>query len=115
MNTEDYAIVIGLNTYPFLNSLKAAESDAESFYQWLTDPNGGALDPNHARLILSRDYPAPDDKTSFNVRPFKNDVDEALVRFGVHERKRVGRRFYFYFAGHGIGMSFDEVALLVSG
>lgn len=115
MNSEDFAVVIGINNYPFLNSLKAAESDAAAFHQWLIDPHGGALDPNHARRILSRDYPAPDDQSPFNVRPLKNDVDDALVRFGVHERKRVGRRFYFYFAGHGIGLSFDEVALLLSG
>jgi len=44
----------------------------------------------------------------------KNDIDEAYVEFGLGEKTRVGRRLYFYFAGHGLAPNFDEVALLMA-
>jgi len=58
-NPEDYAIVVGINYYPALRKLKAAEKDATLFAEWLMSPEGGGLPPDNVRLILSSNYEKP--------------------------------------------------------
>lgn len=112
--SDDYAIVIGINRYSGigLRKLKSAESDAIDFAAWLEDPKGGGLCPSHIRLILSSQWSDED----FNRRPppIQDDIDEALERFGLGDTAPIGRRFYFYFSGHGVGAGFDNIALLMA-
>lgn len=115
MNAEDYAIVVGINQYPGLGAgraLKGAEADAQKFYEWLIAPDQGGVPPDHVQLLLGSQYPAPADP--LDSRPFKDDIDRALIKWNMQAGQRVGRRFYFYFAGHGLGLSFEEVALLMA-
>jgi hypothetical protein len=110
-NDEDYAIVIGINTYPNLRSLKAALSDAVRFTEWLLDADGGGLPVRNVVQISGPDSLPPNPSS---IRPIQVEIDNALIQFGVMRNERIGRRLYFYFAGHGLGPSFDEVAMLMA-
>jgi hypothetical protein len=108
---EDYAIVIGINGYPQLRPLSAAEADATRFAEWLTSPDGGRVPERNVRLILS---PAQKPSNPFDARPVQADIDRALRDFGAHQDAPIGRRLYFYFSGHGIGPTFDDIGMLMA-
>jgi hypothetical protein len=114
MNEEDYAIVVGINRYhrnpP--RPLSGAVSDATKFAEWLLLPEEGGVPSKNLRLITSQDDLKPEDY--FNAKPIKHDIDVALNEFQVGQKRRVGRRLYFYFAGHGLGGAIDDVALLMA-
>lgn len=110
MSQQDYGIIVGINDYRGLRPLRSAHQDATRFYEWLTDPDGGAVPADQVKIILA---PEPMPVDPFDGRPVQRDVDKALRDFGV-EGGRVGRRLYFYFAGHGVGPTFDEVAMLMA-
>lgn len=114
MNTEDYAIVIGIDEYPEMPArfrLEEAEAGAREFCDWLLDPRGGAVPEEHVvRLFLSeRGVPQPEEPY-----PGKHHLDRRLARLYPGGTGRVGRRLYLYFGGHGLGPSFDEAALLMA-
>lgn len=50
----------------------------------------------------------------FDAKPIKRDIDRALRDFGIKNDAKIGRRFYFYFAGHGFGADFDDVGMLMA-
>lgn len=114
MNEQDYAIVIGIDNYREDQRLKlaAAEHDAVQFLRWLRSPTGGAVPKKNTHVFLSRFYPP--NPRPLRSQPMKNDIDDCLVEFGVDQETRIGRRFYFYFAGHGIGPNLRQVALLMA-
>ncbi|MFZ6029419.1 MAG: caspase family protein [Chloroflexota bacterium] len=114
MNEQDYAIVVGIDNYREDQRLKlaAAEHDAVQFLRWLRSPAGGAVPKKNTHVFLSRFYPP--NPRPLRSQPMKNDIDDCLVEFGVDQETRIGRRFYFYFAGHGIGPNLREVALLMA-
>lgn len=96
-NANHYALVVGIDHYPRFSSLKGARKDAEDFYRWLTNPEGGGVPAANVELILSRKKP---------VRPIHDDIDDALERLLVAARHASGdKRFYLYFSGHGLGRS----------
>jgi len=110
MNPTDFAVVIGIDGYAGLRPLKAAKRDATRFSEWLIDPGGGGLPPENVRLIRSNITPGE----PFSARPILQDIEEALWSIGVQQYTRLGRRLYFYFAGHGVGPAFNEVAMLLA-
>jgi hypothetical protein len=111
MNPDDYAIVIGIDTYPLLRPLHSSRRDASLFAEWLQSPTGGGLPPDHVRLIVSDlAFPAH----PLNATPVQTDIDRVLFDWGAAGRKRIGRRLYFYFAGHGIGTTFRDVGMLMA-
>jgi len=105
---EDYALVIGINDYPSYRGLKGAVDDAKDFGQWLLDPNGGGIDPHDSKKCIVIDSsPSP-------IKPLQQHIDEALDEIGkavVNSADKHGRRFYFYFSGHGLGVTYDETSL----
>jgi hypothetical protein len=111
MNAEDYSIVVGIDTYPQLRVLRSSMRDATLFAEWLQSPDGGDLPKDNVRLLLSKPTLPAD---PWDAVPVQRDIDRALRDFGAAERKRIGRRLYFYFAGHGIGPTFDDVGLLMA-
>ena len=117
-NLEDFAVVVGINKYPEIRSLAGAERDAAQFAEWLGNPDGGDLPTDNIRLILSSNFPTPEggNETLINfwAKPVQMDIDAAFIEFGIEEKERVGRRLYFYFAGHGVAPDFDNVALLMA-
>ncbi|HVG07768.1 MAG TPA: caspase family protein [Thermoanaerobaculia bacterium] len=115
-NPEDFAIVIGINHYPQIQPmLQAAEDDALRFADWLADPDGGGLDPSNIHLLTGKKF------TEDNLRggplrfqPHKFTVDDELQAMHVDQKKRIGRRLYFYFSGHGAGVGPNDVAMLLA-
>lgn len=111
--TDHFAIAVGIDTYPSLRPLRSSVSDATQFLEWVTDPDGGNV-PNsntNVRLIRSpEDIPAD----PFDARPVQSEIDRALRDFGALGGQRVGKRLYFYFAGHGFGPTFDNVGMLMA-
>jgi hypothetical protein len=107
--TTDFGLVVGVDDYPRFRSLKGAAADANNFHAWMCEKDGGGVDPQHARLILSTPEPAT---------PIHTQIDE---RFGeliaAADELGGGRRLYFYFSGHGAtcsGGAVDDVALLLA-
>lgn len=109
--TDHFGIAVGIDTYPSLRPLRSSVSDATQFLDWLTDPDGGNVSPDNIRLIRSPESIAAD---PFDARPVQSEIDRALRDFGALGGQRVGKRFYFYFAGHGFGPSFDDVGMLMA-
>lgn len=110
-NPDHYAIVVGINGYPQLLPLRAANEDATAFARWLMDDRGGGLDPLNIELIVSPPKLPPD---PFDAQPVAAKIDRALTRFGFEKGGRIGTRLYFYFAGHGFGPEFDNVGMLMA-
>lgn len=111
VNNQDFAIVIGIETYPQLPMLGAAESDAVKFAAWLVSPTGGGLPSAQVRMITSPKKQANDPADAL---PIQRDIDRVLRDWGVKQNKRIGRRLYFYFSGHGVGPTFNDVAMLMA-
>jgi hypothetical protein len=110
-NPQDYAIVIGINGYSQLQPLAAAQRDATEFAQWLLSLTGGGLCERNLRLIVS---PSKLPEVPIDAEPVQKQIDRALYEFGVEENVRIGRRLYFYFAGHGFGPNHDNVGMLMA-
>lgn len=110
-NPDHYAIVIGIDFYPQLRPLKAAEKDATNFALWLTDKDGGGLPSKNVKIIKSLPTNAIN---PYKARPVRDEVDEALGLFGIEKQERIGKRLYFYFSGHGFGPNFVDVGMLMA-
>lgn len=111
INPDHYAIVIGIDGYPQLLPLNAAARDAGRFALWLQKDTGGGLDSKNIHLIVSESkMPA----NPFEARPVAYQIDDALTKLGFAKGTRIGKRLYFYFAGHGFGPEFDNVGMLMA-
>lgn len=100
MKKEHHAIVIGINSYPVsgLPALAGPVNDAEDFFAWLRDPQGGNVPEEHIQRIVSTDF----DKDA--ALPFPNQIEalfEPFITKGV--QGRCGERLYIFVAGHGFG------------
>jgi caspase domain-containing protein len=108
-NSEDHAIVVGISDYATTDfqQLKAAVGDAVAFADWLRRPDGGDVPDKQIKVIT---------KTAEikSVFPIKDDIDDALKGIIKGRKTRIGRRFYFYFSGHGCSPSRDELLLLLA-
>ncbi len=112
---NDYALVIGINDYPFYGlagrPLHGAIRDAQAVREWLIDKEiGGGLPDDNCKLIVSST------NTADPPQPRRNKIDDALgdIWQTVEERAKGGqqpRRFYFYFSGHGQAQLTEDVAL----
>jgi hypothetical protein len=105
-NTDDYAVVVGVSHYEGLQVLKGPDRDAQDFFNWAIDPTGGKLPTANAHLVLSTEIP---------LLPIQDDIDK---KFGtilktLRDQNRSGRRLYFYFSGHGLGIEWNETALVL--
>ena len=103
--TDHYALVVGINDYTpvaegGLKTLGGAINDANSFEAWLLNPQGGDLHPANCLKITSTTNP---------LLPIKDQIDDALETIYRAVRGNGGSaiRFYFYFAGHGVGVEQD--------
>jgi uncharacterized caspase-like protein len=108
MSQDDYAIVVGINAYKYFDPLTGAERDALRFQDWLCA--SGGLPPQNVQIILSSDV-RPNSK---NPWPIKDAIDDALTRIVPSRNSRKGRRFYFYFSGHGCAPGFKDIALFMA-
>jgi hypothetical protein len=111
---DDYAIVIGIDNYPSLPRLTSTRNDIALFTEWLKKPapaGGGITDPARIKIITK---PESQPSDPFDAEPVQKQVDKALRDFGVMNGHLIGRRLYFYFSGHGIGVEFNDVAMLMA-
>ncbi|MCX2454329.1 caspase family protein [Pedobacter sp. PLR] len=101
-NSRDYAVVVGLNHYKKLPVLNGPINDARRFGKWLTSPGGGDLPVANCKVIVSRPNA---------LHPIQDDIDQALAEIIEAYQGDKFRRFYFFFAGHGIGLKWDVSGL----
>ena len=103
-NDKDYAVIIGVKDYEGLTILNGPETDATSFRDWVIDTDGGDVPAANCTLIISEPDP---------VTPLQHDVDFAFrdIFKKLRATNTAGRRLYFYFSGHGLGITWDETAL----
>jgi hypothetical protein len=106
---------MGINQYPGLTSLAGPENDADAFYDWLVDPEGGNVPADNVALIKSSNYPQV--ATASAAQPTTQAFEVAVDL--LHERGEtaggeVGRRLYLYFAGHGFAHNNRSAALLMA-
>lgn len=117
MAADDYAVVVGISYYPDedLGELKGPENDARCFYEWLIDPQGGAIPPQQATCILSSEYERVVQRRG--ARPIAQDINDAfehLIEQGDNNGGKAGRRLYIFLAGHGFSPVLEEAALLMA-
>ncbi|MCY7376639.1 MAG: caspase family protein [Pyrinomonadaceae bacterium] len=112
---KDYAIVIGINAYSKLPALSAAQSDAADFIEWLLDANGGGLSVNEVKEVKSPETPW---SHPTQAKPVQDDIIQKLQEIeignGTSPQPKIGRRLYFYFAGHGFGPKAMDVGMLMA-
>lgn len=97
---DDCALVVAIGNYMELTPLRGPGPDAIKFCNWLREKGG--LKVENIKLV-DADEPG---------KPVNADIRDALIKLGVRMKKRRGRRLYFYYAGHGLGPSFNDVALV---
>jgi hypothetical protein len=101
----DFAVVVGINDYPYYRDLKGPIPDAQEIYDWLIRENGGKEDKECYKLIISQGQPDP--------KPVYDQIDESFLDIfnyiDAHQLKN--NRLYFYFSGHGLGVEYDDNAL----
>lgn len=110
MALDDFAIVVGIKTYPGLRSLEGPCFDADAFIEWLKrSPDGGAVPDAHIYRCLTTHYHPPGPEDAAHAHPFVDDIDALFREFVVRGSQgvRIGRRLYLFFAGHGFADSRD--------
>jgi hypothetical protein len=119
MPLPDYALCVGINSYPGLTPLQGAEADAQAFYDWVTS-TGGVSQAN-AKLILSAQFSAGAQVA--NAKPASKEIwdffetlraaataNNANTTFGL----TAGRRLYLFFSGHGFSPTVDASGVLMA-
>lgn len=111
---EDFALIIGINDYTPPNSsglrtLGGAINDANHFEEWILSEKGGNVPLGNCKKITSKSTP---------LAPIQQQIDDAYLEIDELIKKSGGmaRRFYFYFAGHGVGLmnATKEIALCLA-
>jgi uncharacterized caspase-like protein len=127
MNTDDYAIVVGIATYPGFGrteteprNLQGPDNDAQAVYNWIVSPDGGNVPPANVTLVRSGEYPAA--TSAINALPARQQITDAFERLDSLAQQndqaglglRVGRRLYLYMSGHGFAPRRKEAAVFVA-
>lgn len=105
-NTNDYAIVVGVSHYEKITTLSGPENDALEIQKWLLDPQGGNIPEANCHMILS---------TANLQHPVQQDIDSFFNKIlnKITKGEKIKRRLYFYFSGHGIGIDWQQTALVL--
>lgn len=97
----NYALVVGISHYS-KRPLEGAAEDAKKFATWLSESK--LVEDSNLHFLAS--------ETSNDIADYKH-IDQALLKIlkdaGTHENEK--NRFYFYFSGHGIGVSYYNTGL----
>ena len=121
MGKTDWAIVVGIQSYPEMPPLEGPDNDAQDFYDWLVDEKGGGVPTKQAKLIIT-----PKDKIPFKnpekAVPTYMQIENAayhLVELAGRKplkdgHKYIGRRLYMYYAGHGFAPREEQTALIMA-
>ncbi len=107
MGKDDYAVVIGIRTYPSMSPLEGPCRDAQDFYEWLRKSNGGDVPEPNVKMLITDQFQDPDE----TEHPLTDEIHLLFKDFVQHGHmahmsgQSLGRRLYIYMAGHG----FSEV------
>ncbi len=109
----DFAVVIGIQSYPGLSDLQGPCGDANRFADWLKRPDGGDVPAANVHVLLSSQFPAPNGVN--DAHPILNEVANLFQPFvdaGINDDP-LGNRLFIFMAGHGFSdpQSVDESAL----
>jgi hypothetical protein len=98
----NYAVVIGIDHYK-TRPLNGAVNDAKIFGEWLRD-NGDITIPDNLKILTSSDT---------NEIAMGHEIDKAIDDVIQDAKKNYSQknRLYFYFSGHGMGITYDNTAL----
>ncbi|MDB5584446.1 MAG: hypothetical protein JWR80_9622 [Bradyrhizobium sp.] len=116
--SEDWAIVVGVRDYwdRSLNTLHGPVSDADGFYSWLIDKDGGNVPLSRIKLVKSTGAA----EMVSQARPTGDDVygaGEDITNW-LENHDEPGRRLYIYMSGHGCtpnnAEQAESVALLMA-
>lgn len=121
MALADFALVVGIDSYPALTTLKGAEADARDFWKWVTDPQGGKVDPQYAKRIVTSDF-APLANSADGAKPVKAQIEDFFTMVNQTAARNAqadqgiaaGRRVYLFFSGHGFSPSLDRSGVLMA-
>jgi hypothetical protein len=117
--TTHWAVVVGIDQYPAFDNLRCARRDAQSFMDWVRDPNGGGLQVDHT-ILITEELPA--NCTEAQAKPTRDMIFDAIEKCfqaadaAVRENPALWHetRLYLYFSGHGIANSPSDAALLAA-
>lgn len=82
-----YAVVIGISSYPHLQSLKYSDDDAYQIYAFLRSPQGGAIQDNQIKLLIDEAATKENILAAFNEVANKADSNDVI---------------FVYYSGHGL-------------
>jgi hypothetical protein len=120
MGATDYALVVGVDRYPAIGNLSGAEADAQAFYTWVTDPQGGGVLPANATRVVTSLYPPAagvDDElpAKQQIESFFTKVENlAQANNAAGRGLKTGHRLYMFFAGHGFAPALDTSGVLTA-
>lgn len=124
MQTDHYAILVGIARYPQLGKgnspldLQGPRNDVEAVRKWLLDPQGGGFASGDTIFEFQ---PAAGTPAGAAV-PTASQLDEIVARLDqiAHENKemgrgrQVGRRIYIYLSGHGFSPGRQRACLFTA-
>ena len=100
----EYAVVIGIDHYK-QKPLAGAVKDAKAFADWLVEKKLISNPVNNLKFMASEEV---------NDIASGMEIDRAIEEIIADARKQPQtekNRLYFYFSGHGMGITFDNTAL----
>ncbi|MCY7375489.1 MAG: caspase family protein [Pyrinomonadaceae bacterium] len=109
--SKDYAIVIGIKAYVGLRPLNSAVEDAVKFAEWLRRPDGGGLTGNGQVIPILGETFYPE---WLKAEPNADTIKSKIYELGINRGKKIGRRLYIYFSGHGFTDNADEIAMAMA-
>ena len=120
MPLQDFALAVGIDLYPGLTTLGAAERDATDFFNWVT--TAGGVKRADAALIVSSNYaPTPGVSTAMPAAQQIWDFFERLRQEAQENNNgpdglglTAGRRLYMFFSGHGFSPSLNSSGVLMA-
>lgn len=116
MAQNDYAFLIGVTDYKDFNALHGPVEDAKDFLTWLNEDDK-VPKTQIFKLLSKPDGKYNDEEPEPTYDKFFTGFYEMVAKKNENPDGPVGRRAYFYFAGHGFTPSFQqqsETALLLA-
>lgn len=103
---EDYAVIVGVQHYKTngLNTLPGATNDASDIYNWFISETGGNIPLENCKLLQSEE--------GLSTVLLSQIEDEITLMCDKATEENNGRRFYFFFSGHGLAVDSEEIALI---
>jgi hypothetical protein len=104
--TTDFGVVIGIQYYKeSMDPLNGPHDDVDRFVKWLIHPAGGFVPEKNLGIFISTP----------TYTPTQDDIDTWFEQLlgQLQQNGAIARRLYFYFSGHGIGVTALNSAMLL--